>query len=125
MSQCVFYEVLIFQVAKGATGKGGAEATGGEERVKERVAGESAPAAECQYALLEFEKPVTCLPDAIAIGSRLDTDVHSNVCRIAFHGSLVHAIVERDYASSVLPRLRVFKLKFREGVVERVILLPL
>ena len=48
------------------------------------------------------------------------TLAHSNICRIAFHGALVHAIVERDYTTSVLPRLKVFKLKSREGVVERV-----
>ena len=44
-----------------------------EEGVKEKPV---PSAAECQYALLEFEKPVTCLPDSIVIGSRLDTDAH-------------------------------------------------
>ena len=53
-----------------ATGKSGTEDKS-ESRVKEKAA-----TIECQYALLEFEKPVTCLPDSITIGSRLDTDVH-------------------------------------------------
>lgn len=57
------------QVATDATGKGGTEDK--SDRVKEKAA-----TIECQYALLEFEKPVTCLPDSITIGSRLDTDVH-------------------------------------------------
>ena len=42
------------------------------------------------------------------------------MCRIAFHGVLLHPITEKDYERSVLPRLRIFKLKSKEGVVERV-----
>ena len=44
-------------IFKGVASKSGTEATS-EDRVKEKP-GEGA-AAECQYALLEFEKPVTC-----------------------------------------------------------------
>ena len=29
-----------------------------------------------QFALLEFERPVICSPDAVIIGSRLDVDVY-------------------------------------------------
>ena len=46
-------------------------AVGASQERKSEPAGE-----ESHYALLEFEKPVTCLPDSITIGSRLDTDVH-------------------------------------------------
>ena len=73
-----------------------------------------------QFALLEFERPVSCPADSTVIGSRLDVDAHSNTCRIAFHGTLVHPIMERDFPQSVLPELKVFKLKSREGLVERV-----
>lgn len=72
--------IPLFQVATDATGKTGTEGTG-EDTVKEKAA-----VVECQYALLEFEKPVTCLPDSIAIGSRLDTDVHIHPA----HQSLTH-----------------------------------
>ena len=48
------------------------------------------------------------------------TWAHSRICCIVFHGALIHAIMERDYAASVLPSLRVFKLKSREGIVERI-----
>ena len=48
------------------------------------------------------------------------TWAHSSICCIVFHGALIHAIVERDYTASVLPSLRVFKLKSREGIVERI-----
>ena len=78
------------------------------------------PKSTNQFALLEFEKPVSCPAHSTVIGSRLDIDHHSNMCRIAFQGALVLPIVERDYHQSVLPRLRVFKHKSREGVVERV-----
>ena len=73
-----------------------------------------------QFALLEFEKPVTCPAHSVVIGSRLDVDAYSNTCRIAFHGELVQPVTERDYVSSILPRLKIFKMKSREGIVERV-----
>ena len=44
----------------------------------------------------------------------------SNACRIAFHGILLHASEDPEYQSSILPQLKVFKLKAKEGVVERV-----
>lgn len=73
-----------------------------------------------QFALLEFEKPVTCPVDSIVIGSRLDMDAFSNMCRIALHGSVVRPITERDYETSFLPSLKVYKMKSKEGVVDRV-----
>jgi len=72
-----------------------------------------------QFVLLEFESPITCAQNFLVIGSKLDTDVHSNTCRLAFHGRLVRPITEVNYAESVLPQLKVFKDKRREGVVER------
>lgn len=73
-----------------------------------------------QYALLEFEKPVLAVPDCLVIGSKLDTDVHTTACRLAFHGHLVSPLEDKLYAVTVLPRIRAFKVKSREGVVERV-----
>jgi selenocysteine-specific elongation factor len=73
-----------------------------------------------QYALLEFEKPLVCPAGSKVIGSRLDTDAFSNKCRIAFHGNLLEQFGTRDYESSILPTIRVFKLKRREGIVDRV-----
>ncbi|XP_049719092.1 selenocysteine-specific elongation factor [Elephas maximus indicus] len=74
-----------------------------------------------QWALVEFEKPVTCPRLCLVIGSRLDTDIHSNTCRLAFHGTLLHGLEDKNYSESVLPRLQVYKLKHRHGLVERVI----
>ncbi|KAM9185899.1 selenocysteine-specific elongation factor isoform 3-T3 [Dugong dugon] len=73
-----------------------------------------------QWALVEFEKPVTCPRLCLMIGSRLDTDIHSNTCRLAFHGTLLHGLEDKNYAESILPRLKVYKLKHKQGLVERV-----
>ncbi|XP_061114119.1 selenocysteine-specific elongation factor [Conger conger] len=73
-----------------------------------------------QWALLEFERPVTCPTFCLVIGSKLDTDIHANTCRLAFQGQLLEGFEDKGYAESALPRLRVFKTKQREGQVERV-----
>ena len=72
-----------------------------------------------QYVLLEFERPVTCAHSCLMIGSKLDTDIHTNTCRLAFHGKLLECIADEKYSSTLLPRLKVFKNKSKEGVVER------
>ena len=87
---------------------------------EEYVIGQSEGKAPEQWALLEFEKPVTCPPNCLVIGSRLDTDIHANTCRLAFHGRLLHGMEEKNYAESTLPRLLISKDKQREGAVERV-----
>ncbi|KAG5838345.1 hypothetical protein ANANG_G00222760 [Anguilla anguilla] len=56
----------------------------------------------------------------LVIGSKLDTDIHANTCRLAFQGRLLEGFEDKGYAESALPRLRVFKTKQREGQVERV-----
>ncbi|XP_043563517.1 selenocysteine-specific elongation factor isoform X1 [Chiloscyllium plagiosum] len=73
-----------------------------------------------QWALLEFEKPVTCPRLSLVIGSKLDTDIHANTCRLAFHGVLLEGFEEKNYAEVSLPKLKVYKLKHKEGQVERV-----
>ncbi|XP_016795660.3 selenocysteine-specific elongation factor isoform X8 [Pan troglodytes] len=72
-----------------------------------------------QWALVEFEKPVTCPRLCLVIGSRLDADIHTNTCRLAFHGILLHGLEDRNYSDSFLPRLKVYKLKHKHGLVER------
>ena len=72
-----------------------------------------------QFALIELERPVTCPNNSLVIGSRLDTDIHSNTCRLAFHGKLLESISDPKYTETVLPKLKVFKNKTREGVAER------
>jgi len=47
---------------------------------------------EAQFALMEFERPVTCGQNFIVIGSKLDTNIHANTCRLAFHGYLLEPL---------------------------------
>ena len=72
------------------------------------------------FALLEFERQVPVLPRCILIGSRLDTDINVNMCRLAFHGRVVWTPADKEnYVKSELPKLKVFKIKTKSGVVER------
>ncbi|CAM9195760.1 unnamed protein product [Lampetra planeri] len=73
-----------------------------------------------QWALLEFERPVTCPSLCLVIGSKLDTDIHANACRLAFQGRLLHGFEDKGYTETALPRLRIYKTKHKEGQVERV-----
>ncbi|XP_042359966.1 selenocysteine-specific elongation factor [Plectropomus leopardus] len=73
-----------------------------------------------QWALLEFERPVTCPSLCLVIGSKLDTDIHANACRLAFQGRLLQGFEDKGYAEAALPRLRIYKTKHKEGQVERV-----
>lgn len=73
-----------------------------------------------QWALLEFERPVTCPSLCLVIGSKLDTDIHANACRLAFQGRLLHGFEDKNFAEASLPRLRIYKTKHKEGQVERV-----
>lgn len=41
------------------------------------------------WARIEFQTPVYCPMDSLVIGSRLDTEVNANACRLAFSGRLV------------------------------------
>ena len=74
-----------------------------------------------QFALLEFETSITCCMNLLVIGSKLDTDIQTNNCRIAFHGRVVMPIVDHNYLVSTLPQLHIYKKKVREGFVERMI----
>ncbi|XP_034536411.1 selenocysteine-specific elongation factor [Notolabrus celidotus] len=90
-----------------------------DEYVSGQGEGSSGPDPE-QWALLEFERPVTCPSLCLVIGSKLDTDIHANTCRLAFQGCLLQGFEDKAYAETSLPRLRIYKTKHKEGQVERV-----
>ncbi len=77
------------------------------------------------YLLIDFtdqisEQSVLCTPNSIAIASKLDTDIHLNQCRIAFYGHVLHSFTNKDYHSNgELSRLKIFKEKSKEGLIER------
>ena len=47
-------------------------------------------ADKAAFGLLEFERPVVIVPGCKVLGSKLDSDIHKNICRLAFDLSLIH-----------------------------------
>ena len=70
------------------------------------------------FALLEFEHPVVVAPNSKVLGSRLDTDVHTTSCRLAFEGH-TQVLVPTSESDNTKTRLKVFKLKEKCGLIER------
>jgi selenocysteine-specific elongation factor len=62
------------------------------------------------WARLEFLTPVYCPLDSLVIGSRLDTEVNANACRLAFSGRLVERYDDKivSIASRCLPQNMCF-----------------
>eukprot|EP01134_Creolimax_fragrantissima_P005262 CFRG5262T1 len=73
------------------------------------------------YCLLLLEQPLLCPPDSVYIASRLDIDINSKAVRLAFHGKILYPITSANYKTEILPKLRVYKKKFREGTVDRMV----
>ena len=84
------------------------------------------------FALIDFTHEnnsdgVLCVLNSLLIGSKLDTDIHLNQCRIAFYGRVLHSFVSKDFkepsndklSSPHLNSLKVYKIKQKEGTVER------
>ena len=74
-----------------------------------------------QYVVLEFEKPIPVLPNSMLIGSRLDMDVHTSMCRLAFKGQALEIFTDKNFRESSLPKVKVYKNKSKEGLVERMV----
>lgn len=73
------------------------------------------------FALIELEIPVIAPPNALIIGSKLDMDINSKACRLAFWGNILQSFPQKDYKSMILPQLKIFKIKERIGKIQRVI----
>lgn len=71
------------------------------------------------FALLELEKPLIVKPDTLIIGSKLDSDINANFCRLAFYGSALITLTQ-NYRTTFLPTLKIFKIKTKMGQVERI-----
>ncbi|GAM21635.1 hypothetical protein SAMD00019534_048100, partial [Acytostelium subglobosum LB1] len=72
-----------------------------------------------QFALLVFEHQVLCPLQSVIIGSKLDVNLDSSTCRIAFHGHLLEGIdvTNKQYLND---HLQIYKTKSKEGSVERI-----
>ncbi|KAL7635854.1 UNVERIFIED_CONTAM: hypothetical protein RMT77_013671 [Armadillidium vulgare] len=71
-----------------------------------------------QFALIEFERVVPVRQNSSFIASKLDMDIHSNMCRLAFWGTVLYPLLD-NYKKETYPKLKVYKDKLREGIVER------
>lgn len=81
---------------------------------------ESQPSGH-QFALIEFEKPIFIVPDSLFISSKLDMDVNSNSCRIAFYGKVLETFSDKNYTQTMLPKLKIYKNKYKIGILDRVV----
>ncbi|KAI1289415.1 Selenocysteine-specific elongation factor [Halotydeus destructor] len=70
------------------------------------------------FCLLLFDKCVTTSVNSVIIASKLDMDINANSCRLAFHGKIKQLWNSKD---KVFPALKIFKLKTRQGIVDRVV----
>jgi selenocysteine-specific elongation factor len=66
-------------------------------KTPEQEKGKDATLPPLHWARIEFLTPVYCPMDSLVIGSRLDSEVNANACRLSFSGRLV----ERYDAKSV------------------------
>ncbi|CAM5999690.1 unnamed protein product [Sphagnum balticum] len=73
------------------------------------------------FVLLQFEHPVILNKNALYIGSKLDSDINANVCRLAFHGNILESFSDKSYMDKDLPNLKIYKIKEKEGIVDRVV----
>eukprot|EP00929_Paragymnodinium_shiwhaense_P081401 TRINITY_DN4257_c0_g1_i2.p1 TRINITY_DN4257_c0_g1~~TRINITY_DN4257_c0_g1_i2.p1 ORF type:complete len:669 (-),score=147.97 TRINITY_DN4257_c0_g1_i2:81-2087(-) len=67
------------------------------------------------YVLLILEKPVMCPLGSLLIGSKLDFDIHSPNCRMAFFGRILAPVDPKDLKS-----VRLQKMKSKSGFLDRV-----
>jgi len=67
------------------------------------------------WAIIDFQTPVYCPLNSLVIGSRLDTDIQANTCRLAFSGRLV----QKFDASKEMGMMNFYTKKERAGIVDR------
>ena len=78
------------------------------------------------WCFFKFETPILCPKGSMLIGSRLDADIKKSseaaMCRIALYGRPVAYGGPDDGSDALdLSSLKIFKMKQREGVVDRVV----
>ncbi|KAG4070172.1 hypothetical protein HA402_003862 [Bradysia odoriphaga] len=76
---------------------------------------------EATFALLEFQKPTIVVADFLIVASKLDMDLQSTNCRLAFWGRLNAPSDAFATADSFASSLNIFKEKTKEGRIQRVV----
>lgn len=74
------------------------------------------------FVLLEFETPILANDKSILIASKLDLDAHAtNMCRLAFWGSIDWHTNSSNYSLEILPKFKVYRNKLKQGTIQRVV----
>ena len=61
---------------------------------------------------------LSCLQDAVLIGSRLDASQEAATCRLAFYGRILKLLDPND--ATALQQIKIYKLKQKKGSIDRV-----
>jgi len=69
--------------------------------------------------LLSFEKPLITQFGSLLIGSKFDSDITANVCRLAFYGPIINTIDVHNQDNML--KLKVYREKQKKGIVEKVL----
>jgi selenocysteine-specific elongation factor len=72
------------------------------------------------FALVEFDRPVLATMNSLVIGSDLQSE-DENACRLAFSGSFIDCTQDKQFTTTYLPTVKVFKEKSKEGSVDRIV----
>ena len=71
--------------------------------------------APLHWAVVNFQTPVYCPLNSLVIGSRLDTDVQANTCRLAFSGR----IIQKFDPKLDMARFKIYTWKEKRGIIHR------
>eukprot|EP01132_Coremiostelium_polycephalum_P009163 gene9163-11230_t len=72
-----------------------------------------------QFGLIQFEHPILCPMNNVLIGSKLDISLDTSTCRIAFAGYVLDSVDDQS-KQSLHQKLKIFKTKFKQGIIERI-----
>lgn len=90
-----------------------------EEMKKDELeAWEKSNEEKVYFAVLELDTPLLCNLGAFIMGSKFDTAITSNTCRIAFHGHVIDLFDEKNITD--LAKLRVCSIKKKVGHIDRI-----
>lgn len=94
------------------------------DKEKAKIEGKDVPLGDLRgkkemvLAYLHFQKPIFVIPHSFYIGSRLDFQADSKMCRIAFSGRTLVDFGEGEEGPSA-KNLKLMSLKKKMGVVEK------
>lgn len=73
------------------------------------------------FALLQFDKPIIVFHGSLVIASKLDINIDSNQCRLAFWGKLNEICVYNRITTFNINNLKVFRNKSKTGTIQRLV----